>query len=114
MTNTSRLSVWFQTYRDALLWTFLFGFLCGASSGGGGGVGAGVGLTGKYSLLRGTWPRDMGCVDATGMGDVAPPGAGGGPPWNGSIRAFGSFAGPYDLVNSLPPPGGGGGGPPAV
>ena len=47
------------------------------------------------------------------MGLVAPPaGFGAVCPWNGFIRFFDNFDGPYDLTNSRPGGGGGGGSPP--
>ena len=50
---------------------------------------------GKYSLLIGTVSLVIEGLSCTGMRDVTPPGAGGGPPpWNGIIRSLGIRAGP--------------------
>ena len=50
---------------------------------------------GKYSLRIGTVSCEILGLSCTGMGLVAPPGAGGGAcPWNGAILSLGSRAGP--------------------
>ena len=70
-----------------------------------------AGLLGKYSLRIGTLAGG-GCLIATGIGLVAPPGMlGGGPDSNGVSLSFGRRAGPYDFL-ILPLPGGTSGGPP--